>query len=130
MAPTPDDDIVVRPFADFLRDVGKGACHDELSEKLNDLVTAVEETGKAGSITLTLTVKPMEKGNVNALLVSDAITVKKPTTPRKASVFFPDGGNLVRNDPNQPELSGLRDVSDPGEREDDARERAAGGRDA
>lgn len=128
MTSTSDGEIVVRPFADFLREVGKGSVHDEMSEKLNDLVTAVEETGKGGSITLTLHVKPMEKGNVNALLVSDAITVKKPTTPRKASVFFPDAGNLVRNDPNQMTFEGLRDVS--GEREPDARERAAGGLDA
>ena len=127
----PDDDTFVRPFADFLREQAGGRTHNELSEALHDLVCAVSDTGKGGSLTLTLTIKPLEKGNTSALLVTDKVAVKRPALERKASVFFADDGNLVRNDPNQPTLGGpLRDMSRPADvplREHDARERAAGG---
>lgn len=125
---TPRDDQIVRPFADFLREISGGKVHDELSEKLHELVQAIEDTGKAGSITFSLSIKPMEKGNTSALLVNDKISVKAPMFERKAAVFFPDNGNLVRNDPNQLSFDSLRDASaTPEPRELDARERAAGG---
>lgn len=128
MALPDDPDSFVRPFADFLREIDRGALHEELSEKLHDLVTAVEDTDKGGTITLTIGVKPVEKGSANdALLVGGKVAVKKPEVARKPSIFFSNGGNLQRNDPNQMEFEGIRDVSlPPQERERDARERAAG----
>lgn len=127
MAPDPVDDVVVRPFADFIREIDRGSLHDELSEKLHELVTAVEDTAKGGTITLTLGVKPVEKGNAEAILVAGRVTTKRPETPRKPSIFFSDHGNLVRTDPNQLTFEGIRDVSMPDEeRERDARQRAAG----
>lgn len=124
----PDDETVVRPFADWLREQGGGRTHDELSEGLTDLVAAVQATGKGGSLTLTINLKPLEKGNTNALIVTDKVTVKRPLLERSASVFFPDrAGNLHRNDPNQLAFDSLRDVSAPAEeRVPDHAERAAG----
>jgi hypothetical protein len=45
-----DEDVHVRPFADFLREQAKGHSHDELSEGLREqLVARVQDTGKKGS---------------------------------------------------------------------------------
>lgn len=124
----PDDEKVVRPFADWLREQGQGRTHDELSEGLADLVSAIQATGKGGSIVLTINLKPLEKGNTNAIIVTDKVTVKAPQLERKSSVFFPDeAGNLHRSDPNQLAFDSLRDVSAPEQpREADHAERAAG----
>ncbi|WP_311208778.1 MULTISPECIES: hypothetical protein [unclassified Aeromicrobium] len=96
-----EDEQHNRPFTAWLREVQNGRTHEELTEKLADVVAAVRETGKAGKLQLTLTIKPM-KGNVDMLLVDDTVVVKAPQHDRKSSLFFPDeNGNLTRSDPNQ-----------------------------
>ena len=90
-----------RDFAAFLVEQSQGRTHAELSEGLRDLVARVIDTGKKGSITLTVTVAPM-KDNTGVLVVSDVIKLSLPEHARAASIFWPDqAGNLVRNDPNQ-----------------------------
>ena len=90
-----------RDFAAFLVEQSQGRTHAELSEGLRDLVARVIDTGKKGSITLTVTVAPM-KDNTEVLVVSDVIKLSLPEHVRAASIFWPDqAGNLVRNDPNQ-----------------------------
>ena len=90
-----------RDFAAFLVEQSQGRTHAELSEGLRDLVARVIDTGKKGSITLTVTVAPM-KDNTGVLVVSDVIKLSLPEHDRAASIFWPDqAGNLVRNDPNQ-----------------------------
>jgi hypothetical protein len=96
-----DQEPVVRPFADFLREQGRGQAHDDLSTALHKLVTSVHETGNKGQLVFTLTVQPMKK-NPDVLEVTDDVTVKLPKHARKASIFYPDAdGNLTRTDPNQ-----------------------------
>lgn len=104
------DDPQIRPFADFLRDLAGGTTHDEMSEAVWDLVARVRDTGKKGTVTLTILVEPT-KGDTTMLTVSDEIKLKLPEHSRRPSVFFSDGqGNLSRSNPNQPELSGIREV--------------------
>lgn len=72
----------------------------ELSDGLRELVAKVRDTGKQGSIALTLIVKPLD-GDANVLTVNDEIRVKAPEHTRKGSIAFPDEwGNLSRSDPN------------------------------
>lgn len=72
----------------------------ELSEELNKLVAAVRDTGKAGSIQLTIVVKPLD-GGVSVLSVNDQIKVKRPERNREASIAYPDhNNNLSRRDPS------------------------------
>jgi hypothetical protein len=98
-----EDEVRTRPFADVLATLNKGRTHTELSEKLQQLVGAVIETGKKGSITLQITVEPTKTEGL--LEVSDNVTVKMPTFARAASIFFADDEfNLTRNDPNQSSL--------------------------
>ena len=103
----------VRPFADWLREQARGRTHHELSEKLNELVQAVQETGKSG--TLTLTVKIDQAKGMDALRVSDTVKVQLPGLDRPVSLFFPDEHhNLRRDDPSQLSFESLREV--PAER--------------
>lgn len=94
--------VPVRPFIDTLRDQRGGACHDELSVKLNDLVAAVRETGKTGELILKLKVAPAGSGKVMVVEVSDEIIVKLPQLPKPSTLFFPtEDNNLQRTDPRQ-----------------------------
>lgn len=100
-----DENRHVRHFAEWLHDQHAGATHNELSEALNDLVEAVQETGKVGSLTLTVKVKPAARGQVRRVLVSDEIKVRKPEGDRAEAIYFVDDNhNLSRRDPDQPEL--------------------------
>ena len=109
---TEDDDQVVRPFADWLREQAGGKSHDELSDALFDLVQRVRDTGKKGSVIYTISVGPM-KGDKDVLVIDDQIKLKLPEHDRKASLFYTDKtGNLTRNDPNQLTFESLREVGD------------------
>lgn len=107
------DDLVVRPFGDFLREQAKGKTHEELGDGLHDLIQRVRDTGKQGSLTLTLTIKPLEKSNPEngPLQISDEIKLKLPEYDRPTSIFYTDKfGNPVRNDPQQLPFESLREV--------------------
>lgn len=108
------DDVVVRPFADWLREQSKGSSHDELSDALHALVGRVQETGRKGSLSYTVTVAP---SGDDAVLVTDEIKTRLPEHRRPESLFFTDThGNLTRRDPRQLDFSSLREVdTDTGE---------------
>jgi hypothetical protein len=100
----------VKPFAAFLQEHRNGLAHSEASDLLNELVQAVVETGKGGSLTMTIKVKPAGKGDHKTLFVSDDIRIKKPELERSETIFFVDDQhNLRRDDPRQPQLP-LREV--------------------
>lgn len=97
-----------RPFPDFLREHRNGHTHDELSDALQALVADVNEQGKSGSLTLTITVKPVGKGD--GLEVGVDIKSKPPKAAAGVSIFFPTPeNNLVRQDPRQQAME-LREV--------------------
>lgn len=108
-------DEQTRPFADILLALNRGRTHHELSTGMQQLVAAVEDTGKKGSISLTITVAPTKSEGV--LEVTETVGVKAPTHSRAASLFYADDShNLVREDPRQMALP-LRDVTaDPADR--------------
>lgn len=97
-----------RPFVDLLREHRSGLTHDELSQSLNDLVTAVVEEGKGGKLTFTVSIKPY--GKDGALEVSADIAVKPPKRSPGTSIFYvtPEN-NLARQDPRQTAME-LREV--------------------
>lgn len=105
-----------RPFADILLALNRGRTHTELSVGMQELVAAVEDTGKKGSITLTINISPTKSEGV--LEVTEAVAVKSPTHTRAASLFYADDDhNLVREDPRQMTLE-LREVTaDPSDRQ-------------
>lgn len=99
-----------RPFYDFLREHRNGVTHDELSDALNSLVADVTAEGKAGKLTLTISIKPADTKD-GALMVVDDIKVTPPKKTKSGSIFFvsPEN-NLVRQDPKQHNLP-LRDIN-------------------
>lgn len=108
-----------RTFALTVDTLRHGELSDELNEKLRELVLKCQDTDKAGSITLTLTLKPTKSG---ALEVIDEVKVKEPKADKGATLMFPTvEGHLQRNDPAQGELDGIRSVGG-----DDAPVRRAG----
>lgn len=112
-APIGSDEAVIRPFADFLRELSGGSTHDEMSETMHDLVDKVRDTGKKGYLQLTISVAPL-KGDVDVLLIEDKIKLKLPEHDRKASAFYPDKhNNLRRTDPRQLDFESLREVPPP-----------------
>ncbi|WEH40760.1 hypothetical protein [Streptomyces sp. AM 2-1-1] len=101
----------VRPFAAFLQEQSGGQLHTELSTRLQELIEAVRETGKAGSLSLKIDIKPIAGTDGRTLTVTDTVATKVPKTERPKSIFFvTDDNNLSRSDPRQPVLTGLREV--------------------
>ncbi|MFC5187113.1 hypothetical protein [Actinomadura harenae] len=109
---TETGEIQVRPFADILRDLGRGSVIDQAAVLLQDLVRAVQERGKKGTFSLRVEIQPM-KGDSNALVVSAKAEAKPPAGEPTSAVFFSDEhGNLLREDPRQLKIS-LREVTRP-----------------
>jgi hypothetical protein len=99
----------LKSFLDTLRDIRNGAVITDLTLDLADLVGAVVATHTAGTLTLTLKVKPLGKGDENTLTILDEIKVKLPKPAKNPTVLYAtDEHNLQRNDPRQPSLLGLR----------------------
>ena len=102
------DDPEIRPFTDVLRELGEGATESELSEALWDLIQRVQDTTKAGSLTLTLAVGFDGYGR---LTIKDEVKLKLPEFNRPTTAFFVDKtGNASRRDPNQPTIPGVGDL--------------------
>lgn len=76
--------------------------------KLAELIEAVKGTGKKGTLTLSIELRPAEKefgGNVVGVMSNIDIKIKKPDLPLAETFFFvDDDGNLTRNDPRQEEM--------------------------
>ncbi len=101
----PDDQPERKPFALLLQEMRKNGLHSELGDELAELVRKVTDTGKAGTLTLTLSLKPTVRAERTTIDISDKIVVKAPRPAAPSTMFWPDEkGNLLRNPPNQPEL--------------------------
>lgn len=101
-----------RPFADVLRRLNRGITHTELSTAMQDLIAAVQDTGKAGSITIQLKVNPV-KGNDSMVTIVDGFKVAAPSRDRATSVFYiDDEHNLRDQDPRQMTIPGVVAVVD------------------
>jgi hypothetical protein len=97
-----------KQFTDTLRDIRGGQLTEDLTERLRELVSKVNETGGGGSLTLTLKIKRAAKGSGMTLIVADDIKVKLPVGERGETILFAtDDGELQRNDPRQPRLVGM-----------------------
>jgi hypothetical protein len=89
-------------FQETIVQINNGAAVAELSDALAKVVAAVRETGKSGSILLTLKVAPASKVNSEVLLVESQVKTKLPEPERGMTIFYATDNNLlVRNDPKQ-----------------------------
>jgi len=99
-------------FAAFLVQHARGEAHEAISEEFHQLLAAVNEHGKKGSLTVTLTVEP-PKGGMDGAPVAISIdsVLKAPKATAPPSIYFVDGnGNATRNDPRQTAAFDVRDL--------------------
>ena len=98
----------VKNFCDTLEQIRYGELLQELSRELNTLTRACTETNKAGSISLTLKLKPGKSGQIE---LSDTVTVKAPEFERSSTLMFATPEfNLQREDPRQLRIDELRTI--------------------
>lgn len=102
---------MARGFDAVLKDIREGALLTELPAQLQELVAAVRATGKGGTLTLKLDVRPLAKGNSNTMLIRDTVNLSLPEPDRESTVLYATESNdLSRRDPRQPDLPGVRGV--------------------
>lgn len=105
-----DSGPAARPFADWLQELAKGGVHAEATARLAELIPAIQETGQAGELTIRIKIKPQPKMDGRAVLAEGTVSAKVPAPTAATSLFFINGPSLVRNDPDQLPLTGLREV--------------------
>lgn len=99
-----------KPFSDVLGEIENGNFLHDLTEQTYNIIAAVMETRKPGSLTLKMKFTPTGKGTVNVDADYDA---NEPEHDRPTTTFFVGKDfSLQRSDPNQPRLP-LREVEHP-----------------
>lgn len=98
----------VRPITDTLRLLDGGAFLDQASQQLADTVKAVEQTGKAGKLTITLDLKTVSGG---AISITPKVKAGIPEPkPDSTLLWATVEGNLSVENPHQQKLD-LRSVT-------------------
>lgn len=101
----------INGITDAIKQVRGGLPEKHASQQFEDLIRACKDSGKKGTITLTVTVEPHGKDNTEMYLYVKSKTTL-PTNPdlHEPGIFFTTrNGTLVRDDPNQQDL-GLRGI--------------------
>ncbi len=109
--------MAVKSITETLERLRGGQMLDEASEKLAEIVRAVDVTGKAGELVIKLQVKKLSRSG--ALEVIDKVTAKVPEESPITTMMYPTPeGNLITEDPRQqkldltmPVIQGASDVS-------------------
>lgn len=95
--------MTTRPITDTLRHIGGGVFIDTASDKLAELVAAVDATGKSGSLDMKFKLKKATRGG--AMHITGTVKINKPAEePMEAMLFATPEGNLVADDPHQQKL--------------------------
>jgi hypothetical protein len=100
-------------FLETFIEVRNGGAAIEMQESLEKVIQAMRDTGKAGKVTLTLSVKPaMKGGDVDMVFLQDTIKADAPKPNKKETVFFVSPDNqLSRQDTRQLNmLDGMKDL--------------------
>lgn len=90
-------------FVEFVMTHRKGAMNLDVTEALDELVKAVTEIGKTGTLTLTITVSTIESDTDVILGIADEVKVRPPKRKGDPGLFYlqsPDG-QIGRNAPQQ-----------------------------
>lgn len=91
-----------KPITDVLRLLQGGAFNSECGDRMADIVKGVDETGKAGRLTITIDVKKAGA----AVSVLAKVTDKTPEEQADADLYWPTvEGNLSLQNPAQRSLN-------------------------
>jgi len=98
-----------KTFNQTVEQLRYGTLHDDLTTAINQLTAAVTTTGKTGTLTLSIKLKPTN--NSGQIEVIDDIKLSLPKENKGTSIMFatPEN-NLTREDPRQLSIEGLRTV--------------------
>lgn len=100
--PNPDDYGAIRSASDWLKVHAAGEIDRKLTDALTEVLAAVMDLGRSGTITLKLTVSQQDDASV---LVLPTITVKAPQASARAQHFYVDAERrLALADPFRPQL--------------------------
>ena len=90
-------------FIDTFIAMRNGGAAIECEQALEQVVEAVRKTGKQGKLTLTILVKPADKGpDIDTIFLQDQVKADAPKPDKKLTLFFADPKNqLSRNDTRQ-----------------------------
>lgn len=100
-----------KAFAITLQDLRDGRVHADTTDKFNELLTKVQDTGKGGELILSIKIKPATRGDVDKVTISCATTLKLPKEERGEDIFYiTEEQELSRNHPRQGSLE-LREVT-------------------
>jgi hypothetical protein len=109
----------VKAFLQTLAELRGGKAVDDADRLLREVQERVNETGRPGTLTVSLTVKPASKGNRHMHSVIDKLTCKLPSGESEETLLYVvEEGGYSRRDPRQPELPVLREVTQPPMREE------------
>lgn len=93
-------------FLIALHKLESGQTLRDLHHAMEGLIGDVRAHGKAGTIQLTIKIKP--KSNSQQLVLSDDYKVSAPKPDRDITILFVDDNNrLTSRDPRQPRLAGV-----------------------
>lgn len=95
-------------FGELIDELRFGSLADELNEKLAELVNACVDTGKVGSLSLQIKLKPGKAGEVE---ITDVVKATVPQGERGSYLMYPTPeGRLQRQNPRQLAIDGLKDL--------------------
>ncbi len=93
------------PFTQHLIYLNKGTLNDELTECLGEVVKAVRDTGKKGSVSVTLNVSSV-KGSEDQVSITSTVKHLVPQLDRPATIMFSTAdGDLLRDDPDRVQMT-------------------------
>ena len=99
------------PFSQHISHLSRGMLEAELTEELAAVVKAVRETRLQGTLTLSLKIKMHSRSDEDTVIISPSVKTSKPKLETAPAIMFSTAdGDLLRNDPNQPELE-LKEIS-------------------
>ena len=101
----PDKPNTQLNFTEFIDRIDKGTLSNELEEELQNVVAAVQESGKTGKLKLEIKVKPAAQNDSKQLFIEPKIKTNEPRPSRAPSIFYADEeSRLHRSDPDQIEM--------------------------
>lgn len=103
---------MAKGYVSTLQELREGQTLQDVTAALSQLVGDVLSTGKKGKLSLTISIAPLNKGGAHVLVLTDEIKVTPPRPSLESTILYAtEDLELTRKDPRQPELGGLRDVS-------------------
>ena len=92
-----------KPITDTMHHIGNGFFISSASDKFNELVRKVDESGKSGKIDLTINVKKIMSSGV--MEITGKIKTTMPAEqPMQAVLFVTEDGVLTPDNPKQHKL--------------------------